>query len=59
MFFSVTVSEALIHLRTLREKLKHLMSHLQQELDSQKQTNEQLRKDKVRLIDITHVCKFY
>lgn len=45
--YSPTVPEALTNLRTLREQLKHLISHLHQELDSQKQTTEQLRKDKV------------
>ncbi|XP_028433050.1 trichohyalin isoform X1 [Perca flavescens] len=43
---SPTAAEALTNLRTLREQLKQLINHLQQELDSQKQTTEQLRKDK-------------
>lgn len=34
-------------LKTLREQLKAFISQLHQELDSQKQTNEQLRKEKV------------
>ncbi|XP_072244026.1 uncharacterized protein [Leuresthes tenuis] len=49
---SLPVAEALTHLRTLREQLKHFISQLQQELDSQKQTNEQLRKDKERELSI-------
>lgn len=44
---SPTVPEVLANLRTQREQLKHLIGHLHQELDSQKQTTEQLRKDKV------------
>ncbi|XP_075324983.1 uncharacterized protein LOC142382749 [Odontesthes bonariensis] len=44
---SLTVAEALAHLGTLREQLKHFISQLQQELDSQKETNVQLRIDKV------------
>ncbi|KAF1389157.1 hypothetical protein PFLUV_G00070540 [Perca fluviatilis] len=43
---SPTAAEALTNLRTLREQLKQLINHLQQELDSQKQTTAQLRKDK-------------
>ncbi|XP_068461118.1 trichohyalin [Clinocottus analis] len=43
-----TAAEALTHLRTLREQLKHLINRLQQELDSQKESTEQLRKDKER-----------
>lgn len=47
---SLTAAETLANLRTLREQLMHLISHLQQELDSQKQTIDQLRKDKVKFI---------
>ncbi|XP_061586217.1 uncharacterized protein LOC133451263 [Cololabis saira] len=43
---NLTVTEALAHLRTLREEFTHFINHLQQELDSQKQSYEQLRKDK-------------
>ncbi|XP_035021954.2 rootletin isoform X1 [Hippoglossus stenolepis] len=43
-----TVAEALTTLRALREQLEHLIIHLHQELGSQKQTTEQLRKDKER-----------
>ncbi|XP_044053052.1 trichohyalin isoform X2 [Siniperca chuatsi] len=49
---SPTVAEALTNLRTLREQLKHLISHLHQELDSHEQTTEQLRKDKERELSI-------
>ncbi|XP_031164738.2 trichohyalin isoform X2 [Sander lucioperca] len=49
---SPTAAEALTNLRTLREQLKQLINHLQQELDSQKQTTEQLRKDKERELSI-------
>ncbi|KAF3850811.1 hypothetical protein F7725_012583, partial [Dissostichus mawsoni] len=49
---SPTAAEALINLRTLREQLKHLISHLQQELHSQKQTTEQLRKEKERELSV-------
>ncbi|XP_070689489.1 trichohyalin [Pempheris klunzingeri] len=49
---SPTVPEALTNLRTLREQLKHLISHLHQELDSLKQTTEQLREDKERELSI-------
>ncbi|KAK9522779.1 hypothetical protein VZT92_019225 [Zoarces viviparus] len=42
---SPTAAEALTH---LREQLKHVINHLQQELGSQKETTEQLRKDKER-----------
>ncbi|KAK1892033.1 hypothetical protein KUDE01_007110 [Dissostichus eleginoides] len=49
---SPTAAEALINLRTLREQLKHLINHLQQELHSQKQTTEQLRKEKERELSI-------
>ncbi|XP_041855007.1 trichohyalin isoform X2 [Melanotaenia boesemani] len=45
---SLTVAEAFTQIRTLREQLKHFISHLYQELDSQKQAKEQLRKDKER-----------
>lgn len=44
---SPTATEALTHLRTLREQLKHLIDHLQLELHSQKETTEQLRKEMV------------
>ncbi|KAI3372856.1 hypothetical protein L3Q82_023299, partial [Scortum barcoo] len=47
-----TVTEALENLGILREQLKHLISHLHQELDSEKQTTEQLRKDKERELSI-------
>lgn len=47
VFCSSSVDEALTNLRILREQLKHLISHLHQELNSQKQTSQQLRKDKV------------
>ncbi|KAG7223490.1 hypothetical protein INR49_015483 [Caranx melampygus] len=43
---SSTMTEALNNLRALREELQDLISHLHQELDSQKQTTVQLRKDK-------------
>lgn len=36
-----------MNLKTLRERLKAFISQLHQKLDSQKQTNEQLRKEKV------------
>ncbi|XP_056275270.1 trichohyalin-like [Pseudoliparis swirei] len=49
---SPTAAEALTHLRTLREQLKHSVNRLQQELDSQKETTEQLRKDKERELSI-------
>ncbi|XP_054867244.1 early endosome antigen 1 isoform X2 [Amphiprion ocellaris] len=49
---SLTGTEALAYLKTLREKLKHFISHLHQELKSQKQTNEHLRKDKERELSI-------
>nr|XP_033474947.1 trichohyalin isoform X2 [Epinephelus lanceolatus] len=49
---SPTAAEALTNLRTLKEQLKHMTNHLQQELDSQKQTSEQLRKDKERELSI-------
>ncbi|XP_032371734.1 trichohyalin isoform X2 [Etheostoma spectabile] len=49
---SPTAAEALTNLRTLREKLKQLINHLQRELDSQKQTTEQLREDKERELSI-------
>ncbi|TMS03954.1 hypothetical protein E3U43_000843 [Larimichthys crocea] len=48
----LTAAETLANLRTLREQLMHLISHLQQELDSQKQTIDQLRKDKERELSI-------
>ncbi|XP_069577634.1 golgin subfamily A member 6-like protein 25 [Brachyistius frenatus] len=48
----LTVAEALADMRTLRERLKHFVSHLHQELESQRQTNEQLRKDKERELSI-------
>ncbi|XP_068559319.1 paramyosin isoform X2 [Cebidichthys violaceus] len=46
---SPTAAEALTH---LREQLKHLINHLQQELGSQKETTELLRKDKERELSI-------
>ncbi|XP_030594000.1 trichohyalin isoform X3 [Archocentrus centrarchus] len=49
---SVTVAEALTNLKTLREQLKDFISYLHQELDSQKQTNKQLRKEKERELSI-------
>ncbi|XP_078105767.1 uncharacterized protein LOC144517557 [Sander vitreus] len=49
---SPTAAEALTNLRTLREQLKQLINHLQHELDSQKQTTEQLRKDMERELSI-------
>lgn len=36
-----------MNLKTLREQLKAFISQLHQKLDSRKQTNEQLRKEKV------------
>lgn len=36
-----------MNLKTLREQLKAFISQLHQKLDSQKQTNKQLRKEKV------------
>ncbi|KAM6931386.1 uncharacterized protein FYW49_003260 [Xenentodon cancila] len=45
---SFTVTEALAHLGTLREEFTRIINHLQQELESQKQSYEQLRKDKDR-----------
>ncbi|XP_041793022.1 uncharacterized protein si:ch211-102c2.8 isoform X2 [Chelmon rostratus] len=49
---SSTVAEALTNLRTLREQLKHVIIHLHQKLHSQKQTTEQLSKDKERELSI-------
>ncbi|XP_022077964.2 trichohyalin isoform X2 [Acanthochromis polyacanthus] len=49
---SLTGTEALTYLKTLRGQLKHFVSHLHQELKSQKQTNEHLRKDKERELSI-------
>nr|XP_054587701.1 uncharacterized protein si:ch211-102c2.8 isoform X2 [Nothobranchius furzeri] len=43
---SFTVAEAVAHLRTTREQLQHFVRRLHQQLDSQKQMNEQLRKEK-------------
>ncbi|XP_034548024.1 trichohyalin isoform X2 [Notolabrus celidotus] len=43
---SSTVAEALTNLKVLREQLKHMISHLHQELDTKKETIEQLRKAK-------------
>ncbi|XP_035495332.1 myosin heavy chain, skeletal muscle isoform X2 [Scophthalmus maximus] len=45
---SPTVAEALTSLRALREQLERLIKHLHQELDSQKQSSEQLKKDTER-----------
>ncbi|XP_033946315.1 golgin subfamily A member 6-like protein 22 [Pseudochaenichthys georgianus] len=49
---SPTAAEARVNLSTLREQLKHLISHLQQELHSQKQTTERLRKEKERELSV-------
>ncbi|XP_042277382.1 trichohyalin isoform X3 [Thunnus maccoyii] len=49
---SPTVAEGLANLRTLRDQLKHLISHLYQKLESQRQTTELLRKDKERELSI-------
>ncbi|XP_040010363.1 trichohyalin isoform X2 [Xiphias gladius] len=49
---SPTVAEALTNLRALREQLQHVIGHLHHELDSQKQTTEQLRKDKEQELSI-------
>ncbi|XP_077942768.1 uncharacterized protein LOC120831214 isoform X3 [Gasterosteus aculeatus] len=49
---SPTATEALTHLRTLREQLKHLIDHLQLELHSQKETTEQLRKEMERQLSV-------
>ncbi|XP_056232257.1 putative protein tag-278 isoform X2 [Seriola aureovittata] len=49
---SSTVAEAVTNLRALRKQLEHLISHLHQELDSQKKNTEKLRKDKEREIII-------
>lgn len=46
---SLTIPEALTHLRALREQLNDAMSRLHQELHSQRQTAEQLRDNKVCL----------
>lgn len=47
------MAEAFTNLRVLREELQVLISHLHQELDSQKQTIALLRKDMVSL-DFTY-----
>ncbi|TKS78680.1 hypothetical protein D9C73_012493 [Collichthys lucidus] len=57
----LTAAETLANLRTLREQLMHLIRHLQQELDSQKQTIDQLRKDKEHIEELSslnwaHMC---
>ncbi|KAG8012015.1 hypothetical protein GBF38_004441 [Nibea albiflora] len=57
----LTAAETLANLRTLREQLMHLISHQQQELDSQKQTIAQLRKDKEHVEELSslnwaHMC---
>ncbi|XP_037634422.1 trichohyalin isoform X2 [Sebastes umbrosus] len=49
---SPSAAEAVTNLATLREQIKHLVNHLQEELESQKQTTEQLRKDKERELSI-------
>ncbi|XP_037339351.2 golgin subfamily A member 6-like protein 7 isoform X2 [Pungitius pungitius] len=49
---SPTAAEALTHLRTLREQLKRVINHLHQELDSQKETSEQLRKEMERQLSV-------
>lgn len=49
---SFTVAEAFMNLKTLRERLKAFISQLHQKLDSQKQTNEQLRKEKEQELSI-------
>ncbi|XP_074526194.1 uncharacterized protein LOC141790309 isoform X3 [Halichoeres trimaculatus] len=49
---SSTVAEGLTNLRVLREELKHMINHLQQELDTQKETTEQLGKAKERELSI-------
>ncbi|KAK5910234.1 hypothetical protein CesoFtcFv8_004087 [Champsocephalus esox] len=49
---SPTAAEARVNLSTLREQLKHFINHLQQELHSQKQTTEQLRKEKERELSV-------
>ncbi|XP_025767738.1 trichohyalin isoform X6 [Oreochromis niloticus] len=49
---SFTVAEAFMNLKTLREQLKDFISQLHQELDSQKQANEQLRKEKEQELSI-------
>ncbi|XP_030273582.1 trichohyalin isoform X4 [Sparus aurata] len=49
---SSTGAEAITNLRSLREQLKRTISHLHQELHSQKQTTEQLSKDKERELSI-------
>ncbi|XP_016886318.1 trichohyalin-like isoform X2 [Cynoglossus semilaevis] len=43
---SSSVAEGLTRLRAVREEVEQLISHLQQELDLQKQATEQLRNDK-------------
>ncbi|KAM7018110.1 uncharacterized protein LKV04_002012 [Tautogolabrus adspersus] len=49
---SSTEAEAFTNLRMLRERLKHLIRHLNQQLDAQKETIEQLRKAKERELSI-------
>ncbi|KAM3611317.1 uncharacterized protein V6R79_016547 [Siganus canaliculatus] len=49
---SPTAAEALTDLRRTGEQLEHVMSHLLQELESQRQTTEDLRKDKERELSI-------
>ncbi|KAM8760782.1 uncharacterized protein AB9X84_008727 isoform 4-T4 [Acanthopagrus schlegelii] len=49
---SSTGAEALTNLRSLREQLKRMISHLHQELHSQKETTEQLSQDKERELSI-------
>ncbi|CAJ1068247.1 trichohyalin isoform X2 [Xyrichtys novacula] len=47
-----TVAEALQSLKERREQLKHTINHLQQELHTQKETIEQLRRAKERELSI-------
>ncbi|XP_060895241.1 trichohyalin isoform X2 [Labrus mixtus] len=49
---SSTVAEVFTNLQKLRERLKHLIRHLHQQLDTQKETIEQLRKAKERELSI-------
>lgn len=50
--FSSSVAEGLTRLRAVREEVEQLISHLQQELDLQKQATEQLRNDKVEVFSL-------
>ncbi|XP_076007103.1 uncharacterized protein LOC143001391 [Genypterus blacodes] len=49
---SPTVEESLTNLRALRERLKHLIIHLHQELHAQRENTEQLCKDKEQELHI-------